>query len=141
MDKDALYQQIKKSQQRLRWAGLSSDPDYAQLCHEVVESNAKRIEKVLGSISQLKGTIDIVAKHKDVFFPKASVESWDKTMEFQQTMQGVMCHFCECSGLTSITIPNSVTRIGSSAFYGCGNLISVTIGNSVTSIGENAFQY
>ena len=27
--------------------------------------------------------------------------------------------FRECSGLTSVTIPNSVTSIGSSAFYHC----------------------
>ncbi|MBR1656394.1 MAG: leucine-rich repeat domain-containing protein [Prevotella sp.] len=37
------------------------------------------------------------------------------------------------------TIPNSVTSIGSSAFYGCTGLTSVTIGNSVTSIGWAAF--
>ena len=47
--------------------------------------------------------------------------------------------FYNCTGLTSITILNSVTSIGSSAFYGCKGLKSVTIGNSVTSIGENAF--
>lgn len=51
MDKDALCQQIKKAQDRLRWVGLSSDPDYVQLCHEVVESNAEQIEKALESIS------------------------------------------------------------------------------------------
>ena len=41
--------------------------------------------------------------------------------------------------ITSVTIPDSVTSIGSSAFYDCSSLTSVTIGNSVTSIGSSAF--
>ena len=41
--------------------------------------------------------------------------------------------------MTSVTIPNSVTNIGGSAFWGCSGLASVTIGNSVTSIGSDAF--
>ena len=49
--------------------------------------------------------------------------------------------FYNCSGLTSVTIPDSVTNIEYAAFYGCGGLTSVTIGNSVTSIGIYAFQY
>ena len=44
-----------------------------------------------------------------------------------------------CSSLTSITIPNSVTSIGSSAFSGCYRLTSITLPNSVTSIGNYAF--
>lgn len=47
--------------------------------------------------------------------------------------------FYNCSDLKSITIPNSVNTIGSSAFYGCYKLISVIIPNSVTSIGDKAF--
>ena len=47
--------------------------------------------------------------------------------------------FRDCSGLTSVTIPNSVTSIGNSAFSGCSGLTSVTIPNSVTFIGEAAF--
>ena len=40
--------------------------------------------------------------------------------------------FSDCSGLTSVTIPNSVTYIGNgpfgtSAFYGCSGLTSVTV--------------
>lgn len=49
--------------------------------------------------------------------------------------------FSSCSGLTSVTIPNSVTTIGREAFNYCTNLTSVTIGNSVTSIGSYAFFY
>ena len=48
--------------------------------------------------------------------------------------------FQDCSGLTSITIPNSVTHIGNLAFYGCSGLTSITIPNSVTSIGSGAFR-
>ena len=48
--------------------------------------------------------------------------------------------FYGCSGLTSVTIPNSVTSIGEYAFYNCSGLTSVTIPSSVTSIGAYAFQ-
>ena len=47
--------------------------------------------------------------------------------------------FYDCAGLTSVTIPDSVTSIGAWAFYGCTGLTSVTIGRNVTSIGDNAF--
>lgn len=48
--------------------------------------------------------------------------------------------FYGCKGLTSITIPNSVTSIGSSAFSGCTGLTSIIIPNSVTSIGSETFK-
>ena len=47
--------------------------------------------------------------------------------------------FFNCSGLISITIPNSVTSIGQWAFHDCSGLTSVTIPNSVTSIDNGAF--
>ena len=47
--------------------------------------------------------------------------------------------FRDCTSLTSITIPNTVTSIGYDAFFGCTSLTSITIPNSVTSIGEWAF--
>ena len=47
--------------------------------------------------------------------------------------------FSNCIGLTAITIPNSVTSIGNYAFIGCDSLISVSIPNSVISIGNGAF--
>ena len=49
--------------------------------------------------------------------------------------------FFDCESLTSVTIPNSVTNIGVYAFYGCKSLTSVTIPDSVISIGDYAFSY
>lgn len=58
--------------------------------------------------------------------------------------------FWNCTGLTSITIPDSVISLEAGgyynygysiygAFYGCSSLTSVTLGNSLTSIGSFAF--
>ncbi len=47
--------------------------------------------------------------------------------------------FRDCSALTSVTIPNSVTSIVEGAFYHCSALTEVTIPNSVTSIGDYMF--
>ena len=49
--------------------------------------------------------------------------------------------FKNCSDLTSLTLPSSVTRIGDYAFYNCSGLTSLTLPSSVTSIGEFAFRY
>lgn len=50
-----------------------------------------------------------------------------------------MLAFNGCSGLTGITIPSSVTSIGSSAFYGCSGLTSLSFPSGITSIGSSAF--
>ena len=47
--------------------------------------------------------------------------------------------FSDCSGLTSIDIPSSVTSIDSYAFQNCSSLTSISIPDSVTSIGYSAF--
>ena len=43
------------------------------------------------------------------------------------------------TGCQNTTIPNSVTSIGISAFYGCSSLASITIPNSITRIEGSAF--
>ena len=47
--------------------------------------------------------------------------------------------FNGCSGLTSLTLPSSVTKIGCYALSNCIGLTSLTLPSSVTEIGEGAF--
>ena len=48
--------------------------------------------------------------------------------------------FNNCTGLTLITLPSTLTSIGNYAFYNCSGLIGgLTIPNAVTTIGDYAF--
>ena len=48
--------------------------------------------------------------------------------------------FKDCNGLTSITIPNSVTSIGQYAFWNCSKLSSITLPGSISSIEMGMFE-
>ena len=65
-------------------------------------------------------------------------ESGGTGTHYQVTEIGAFA-FQECSGLTSVKIPNSVTSIGMFAFDYCSGLTSINIPNSVTSIDMFAF--
>ncbi|WP_418635119.1 leucine-rich repeat domain-containing protein, partial [Segatella hominis] len=60
-------------------------------------------------------------------------------VEYIVASLGASC-FEECSGLTSITIPSSVTSLGASCFAFCDGLTSITIPSSVTSLGASCFE-
>ena len=48
--------------------------------------------------------------------------------------------FAECSYLTEITIPETITTFGDYAFYGCSSLTEINIPKSVTEIGNYVFE-
>ncbi len=73
-------------------------------------------------------------KYKGTMPPNTTINIKEGTIEITGDA------FSDCSGLISVTIPNSVTSIGGHAFHSCYNLTSVTIPNSVTNIGGNAFE-
>ena len=47
--------------------------------------------------------------------------------------------FWRCESLTSIHLPESLTSIGNEAFWGCESLTSIHLPESVNSIGDNPF--
>ena len=60
-----------------------------------------------------------------------------KDVAFSDTITGV---FGDCTSLTSVSLPASVTKIPSGMFQGCTSLTSVTALSEIESIGNNAFQ-
>ena len=53
-------------------------------------------------------------------------------------IEGTAFHSC---GLVSVSLPENLTEIGQWAFHSCTHLISISIPNSVTSLGAQAFIY
>lgn len=51
------------------------------------------------------------------------------------------CAFSNCYNLTIVNIPDSITYISQSVFWNCDNLTSVIISNNVTEVSNGAFSY
>ena len=99
------------------------------------------------------GTIDEITEDKGIYGDIVVDYDWDKleqerelvtTKIVNEALEGVSeIKRFTFYGMTQLegelVIPDNVTSIGSSAFYGCSGLTSVTIGNSVTSIGNLVF--
>ena len=80
---------------------------------------------------------ELVAKIKEATVIAKSSGKYSGKIVIPETVEynGTVCNvtsigksaFYQCSGLTSVTIGNSVTSIGKEAFYGCSGLTSVHI--------------
>ena len=74
----------------------------------------------------------------DIVVPE-KVKSSDG-VEYYVISLGEGC-FSNCNGLTSITIPPSVTSLGDNCFSYCSGLTSISIPPSVTFLGDYCFRY
>ena len=71
---------------------------------------------------------------------KGTLEQW-LSINFPVSWMGDTSHTFIVKGeeLTDLVIPEGVTSIGKSTFYGCSGLTSITFPSSLTSIGSYAF--
>ena len=107
-----------------------------------------QVDGIYYNLNSEEETAEVTYQSKDLYDNITSVYSGSVDIPERFTYEGVdytvasiaYRAFYNCSGLTSITIPNSVTSIGGGAFENCSGLTSVTIPNSVTTIGWGAFE-
>ena len=75
----------------------------------------------------------------EIFKNNPTITSFDELQYFTGISSINDGAFYNCSGLTSITLPNAITAISQEAFSGCKNLTDITIPDSVNSIGKYVF--
>ena len=93
-------------------------------------------EKMTAEVTFMGDYYDSHVYSGDVAIPE-SINYSDQTYSVTSIGRSA---FCNCTDLTSITIPESVATIGGHAFESCSGLTSITIPKSVTSIGISAFR-
>lgn len=74
-----------------------------------------------------------------VFKDNKTIQSFDEFKYFTGVISLDGYAFYNCSNLASITLPNTLTTIGSYAFYGCKSLTDVILPSTLTSIGSFGF--
>ena len=102
----------------------------------VVDESETPLKFKILSDSTLEVINDDLYKELDSVTIPAKVRIDGKVYDVTSIM---IAAFYECTGLTSINIPECVTAIGDYAFWRCSSLTNIEIPNSVTAIGEKAF--
>ena len=114
-------------------AGVTAKPLFASLTGAEITAQAADEEVTVGDLTFTKnGTYAVVS---DCDEDAVSVNIPAEVDGLPVTSIGNSA-FSGCTGLTSITIPDSVTSIGYAAFYDCKSLTGITIPDSVTSISD-----
>ena len=106
-----------------------------KLVGEINGTDLRMIRNMAGSHSGNLSVLDLseakIVKGGDSYYSSDYYTSNDKIGD---------CAFFDCSRLTSLNLPSSITTIGESAFRDCTELTSLTLSSNITWIGSYAFK-
>lgn len=125
-----------------KWTGVTADNIVAKIKSLTASCSLKPTGKFSTSlIRQINAALkELSSSNSDVLVTLDLSEVTGLT-ELENASSTASCYsFYGCTNLAGILLPDSLTSIGSEAFYGCKNLkSSITIPSSIKSIGKNAF--
>lgn len=83
-----------------------------------------------------------MADYSEDFAPWFEKSNSITSVSIQQGVTGIGTGaFCSCAALNAVTLPDGLKRIGDGAFGGCESLKELAIPSSVETIGNGAFSY
>ena len=93
---------------------------------------------------ELNGTTLTISGSGDMYDYYSYEDPWGSTVEtvvFSADMTSIGNYAFQGTGLTEVTIPEGVTKIGKTAFYNCVSLQAVSLPSTLKTIGEDAFKH
>ena len=127
-------------EQALKEAGVKAPAAITRLIvsGEIMYADCKYVRENMAKTLQELDLSDVYSENKLCMcvFPDCSGLT---SVVLPNSITPIRTSFCRCTALTSVSIPDSVECIGESAFSECTALTSITIPGSVTYIGRGAF--
>ena len=124
----------------LKTIGVFAFEDCSSISELNIPNTVERIERAAfegcGSLESISLPSDLTEIEDDTFRRCSKLSSID----IPAGVVRIGSAFCDCSGLTSITIPDSVTVLEAYAFSDCSSLLNITLPSSMASIEEGAFR-
>lgn len=100
---------------------------------EILPDDGYTLSKVTANVNVAASGENKLAQLIDKSITEVTAEDFGEATEIKE------CLFKDSRNLASVIMPNTITRIGQSTFYGCSQLLNITMSNNITEIGTSAF--
>lgn len=102
-------------------------------------SNIENIQSYAFSECTSLSSVKFPSSLRQIYGNAFSQNSALQAVTFNDGLDGIGGSAFSNTGLTTVTLPNSLTYLGSSAFSSCKDLASISIGTGITEIPYNCF--
>ena len=146
---ETYYYCVKKYNEPVRGVGSSYSTEAetveVELTREEAAMSGTCGDSLSWSFDEQTGALTITGSGQmvrgDDGIPWRHLQAGIRSLSLPQGLENICDEaFYGCTLLTAAAIPDSVTRIGYSAFFGCESLQSVSIGSGVETIDSYAFE-